>query len=348
MTHAIISNPLKAFGKHLGDFNVEVARQALYATGMTQARFTLTLPAQSIDLAQALSDQIDEHMAIDAMAVTVNETDEALALWNTVAYFEDEASAVHARSALNINGAVIAPVPDVDWVRRSLEGLAPVAAGRFYLHGSHDRNKRRSGGHSFEIDAGTAFGTGHHGTTAGCMIILDALLKQQMPRRIFDLGCGTGVLAIAAAKACTVRVLATDIDPEAVRVTKLNAAHNHLGPRINALTAAGLHHHAIRTAGPFDLIFANILARPLVSLAQGLTQLVAPGGTIILSGLTRDQLRWVSAAYKCRGLVPTHVVKIENWVAIAMKRTRTNAKRLKHGSRRSHNYTKAPGWESDI
>ena len=133
-----------------------------------------------------------------------------------------------------------------------------------------------------------------------------------------------------------------------MRVTKLNADTEHLGPRINALTAAGLHHHAIREAGPFDLIFANILARPLVALAQGLSNLLEPGGTIILSGLTRDQLRWVSAAYKTRGLIPTHVVKIENWVAVAMKKTGTNAKRLKHGSRRSHNYTKAPGWERDI
>lgn len=287
---------------------------------MSQARFTLTLPPQSLDLAQALADTIDAHMNVDAMAVTINETDEVQALWNVVAYFEDEAAAQGASITLSISGGVVAPVPDVDWVRRSLEGLAPVTAGRFFLHGSHDRDRRRSGGHSFEIDAGTAFGTGHHGTTAGCMMILDAILKQRMPQRIFDLGCGTGVLAIAAAKACHVRVLATDIDPEAVRVTKLNAILNNLGPQVRALTVAGLHHHAIREAGPFDLIFANILARPLVQLAQGLCKLVAPGGTIILSGLTRDQLRWVSAAYKNRGLVPTHIVKIENWVAMAMTR----------------------------
>ncbi len=315
---------------------------------MSQARFTLTCPSRLLDDAQSLADLIDEHLAIDAMAVTVNETDEANALWNTIAYFEDQAAAEHAVRILNINGAVIAEVPDEDWVRRSLEGLAPVVAGRFYLHGSHDRDKRRSGGYSFEIDAGTAFGTGHHGTTAGCLLILDSLLKRQKPQRIFDLGCGTGVLAIAAAKACNVKVLATDIDPEAVRVTKLNASLNHLGPYINALTAPGLHHHAIRQSGPFDLIFANILARPLVALAHGLCGLLEAGGTIILSGLTRDQLRWVSAAYKARGLVPTHIVRIENWVALAMTKPAPNAKRLKQGSRRSHIYTKAPGWERDI
>jgi ribosomal protein L11 methyltransferase len=314
---------------------------------MSQARFILTCPPRLLDEAQALADLIDEHIAIDAMAVTVNETDETLALWNTTAYFEDEASAYNAIRILNITGADVSEVPDEDWVRRSLEGLAPVVAGRFYLHGSHDRDKRRSGGHSFEIDAGTAFGTGHHGTTAGCMLILDSILKKQVPKRIFDLGCGTGVLAIAAAKACNVKVLATDIDAEAVRVTKLNATLNNLGPKIQALTAAGLHHHAIRQAGPFDLIFANILARPLVSLAHGLSNLLQPGGTIILSGLTRDQLRWVSAAYKVRGLVPTHIIKIENWVALALKRT--HAKRLEQGSKRSHNYTKAANdWQRDI
>jgi ribosomal protein L11 methyltransferase len=315
---------------------------------MSEARYTLICPARPLDAAQALADVIDEHMFIDALAVTVNETDEAQALWNTVAYFETEADADHAATVLALEGATITTVPDVDWVRKSLEGLAPVVAGRFYLHGSHDRSKRRNGGHSFEIDAGTAFGTGHHGTTAGCLRIFDAILKHKKPKRIFDLGCGTGVLAIAAAKACSVKVLATDIDSEAVRVTKLNAALNTLGPRMNSLTAAGLHHHAIRNAGPFDLIFANILARPLVTLAKGLVGLLQPGGTIILSGLTHEQLRWVSAAYKTRGLVPTHTVKIENWVAVALTKPGSNEKRSEDSSKRSHNYTKAPGWERDI
>jgi ribosomal protein L11 methyltransferase len=310
---------------------------------MTQARFTLTLPSQSLDLAQSLADAIDEDVRLDALAVTVNETDEALALWNTVAYFEDEAPAQWAKDLL---GGVIEPVPDVDWVRRSLEGLAPVTAGRFFLHGSHDRDKRRSGGQSLEIDAGTAFGTGHHGTTAGCLMILDMLLKTRTYHRIFDLGCGTGVLAIAAAKACHVRVLASDIDAEAVRVTLDNAKLNSLHPLVLGVTAAGLHHPAIRHAGPFDLIFANILARPLVALAHGICKLLEPGGTVILSGLTRDQLRWVSAAYKVRGLVPVAIVRIDNWVALAMTRPKT--KRPKRGFRRSAIYTKAPGGARDI
>jgi ribosomal protein L11 methyltransferase len=283
------------------------------------ARFTLTLPAQHLDKAQRVADLIDEHVSIDALAVSVNEVDEASLLWNTVAYFAKETDAARARDVLNIMDAVVAPLPDVDWVRTSLEGLPPVIAGRFFLHGSHDRQRRRSGGCSLEIDAGTAFGTGHHGTTAGCLKILDRILKQQKPSRVLDLGCGTGILAMAAAKYCQGLVMATDIDPEAVRVTRLNAALNHLAPRIKTVAAAGLQSPAIRMAAPFDLVFANILARPLVALCPSLSRLVAKGGTVILSGLTNEQLRWVSAAYRNRGLVTTHVIRIENWIAVALQ-----------------------------
>jgi ribosomal protein L11 methyltransferase len=311
------------------------------------ARYILTCPARSLEAAQVLADQFENHIAIDVLAVSVNEVDEKGALWNTVAYFSEEEAALAARDALKIDGEITA-LPDVDWVRQSLQGLVPVVAGRFQLYGSHDRERKRAGGFSFEIDAGTAFGTGHHGTTAGCLLILDRLLKQKKPRRVFDLGCGTGVLALAAARATTAKVLATDIDPEAVRITRLNASRNKLDPCIHAFAAAGLHHQAIRAGAPFDLIFANILARPLVGLAQGLSQILAPGGIVILSGLTRDQLRWISACYRARGLVPLHMVRIENWVAIALLKKGIKAKRLKHGSRRFNVSAAAPGWELDL
>jgi ribosomal protein L11 methyltransferase len=311
---------------------------------MTEARYTLTCTAQALDKARALADLIDEHMAIDALAVTVNETDEKLALWNTVAYFESEASAHEAAHVLAIKGFAIAPVPDVDWVRKSLEGLPPVSAGRFFLHGSHDRDKRRGGGINLEIDAATAFGTGHHGTTAGCLMLLDRILKQRRPQNIFDLGCGTGVLAIAAAAATRQRVLATDIDAEALRVTIDNARLNGLMPQISGAVAAGLHHPAIGASAPYDLIFANILARPLVQLAHGISHLLSPGGIVILSGLTADQKRWVEAVYRTRGLKPFWHVRTENWIAMAMQ---------KGGSKRKHthiNHTNAAGrgWELDL
>ena len=314
---------------------------------MTEARFILTFPPASLDEAQALADAIDGHIAIDALAVTVNETDEAKALWCVAAYFPDEESASAARDVMNAGGD-ITPVPDVDWVRKSLEGLAPVTAGRFFLHGSHDRARRRTGGQSFEIDAGTAFGTGHHGTTAGCLLALDGILKHQAPRRMFDLGCGTGVLAIAAARATRQAVLATDIDPEAVRVTIANAKLNALGPLTRAHTAAGLHHPVIRQSAPYDLVFANILARPLAALAQGLSTLLAPGGNLILSGLTRDQLRWIKACYTARGLVHARTIVMGNWVALVMRRPGAKAKRPGFGKPgRLQITSRAPGWELD-
>jgi ribosomal protein L11 methyltransferase len=312
---------------------------------MIVARFTLTLPNLSHEGAQQLADHIENDFRLDPLAVTINETSEEQNLWETVAWFEDKATAEEARIYLENADATIQPVPDVDWVRRSLEGLVPVSAGRFFLHGSHDRNIRRSGGQSLEIDAGTAFGTGHHGTTAGCLSALDSILKQEHPSRILDVGCGTGVLAIAAAKALKKKALATDIDSEAVRVTNRNAALNGVKPFILAATAAGLNHPAIRDNGPYDLIFANILARPLASLAAGLSAILAPGGHLILSGLTVDQLRWISACYKNRSLRPSHCIKNGNWVALVMAKP-GNKKRPKYKYLgRNMARSKGSGWE---
>ena len=265
-------------------------------------------------------DKIELHMLLDALAVTVNETDEAKAMWETVAWFETEHEAVTAQVLLKLEAphVNVAAVADRDWVRESLAGLAPVIAGRFYLHGSHDRALRRGGGISLEIDAGTAFGTGHHGTTAGCLLAFDALLKKRRPRNVLDVGTGTGVLALAAGAALRRKTLGTDIDSEAVRVALLNAKSNRLAPWFEGLVATGLHHPAIVKKPTYDLIFANILARPLAQLATGLTRLLAPGGTLILSGLTLDQERWIRAAYCGRGLTVQRSIRNGNWVAIVM------------------------------
>lgn len=295
-------------------------------------RFTLTLPACPLAEAEARSETLESDLRIAALAVAINETDEAGSLWETVGWFAGEAEAKAARDAMNIVGAVIAPVPGVDWVRRSLEGLAPVAAGRFFLHGSHDRATARAGGISLEIDAGTAFGTGHHGTTAGCLLALDRILKCETPQRIMDLGCGTGVLAIAAARATRQAVLATDIDPEAVRVTLANARANGAGHLVRGLAAPGLKHRAIAAAAPFDLILANILARPLVALAQGLSDVLAPGGQLVLSGLTADQIRWVAAAYRNRCLTPVSTGLIGHWATLVFRQPKRKAPGPNEGS----------------
>jgi ribosomal protein L11 methyltransferase len=313
---------------------------------MSIARVTLTIGNLSHEASHDLAEQIENDFRLDPLAVTINETDETQALWETVAWFESTELAIEARAHLQNPQAIITDVPDLDWVKRSLEGLAPVAAGRYFLHGSHDRHVRRAGGISLEIDAGTAFGTGHHGTTAGCLEALDDILKRNRPRRILDLGCGTGVLAIAAAQALKTKALATDIDPEAVRVTVNNAALNGVKPLLRSQTAPGLHHASITQSAPYDLIFANILARPLASLAPGLCTILAPGGSLILSGLTIDQKRWITACYKNRGLIQGKIIRKENWLAIVMNKP--NKKRPKlAGLERNITNLFGPGWELD-
>ena len=298
---------------------------------MTTARVILTVPALSLPAAEAIANRFENDFRIEPLAVTINETDEAKNLWETVAYFANDTEAKEAQQLLQLSSGIISTLPDTDWVKHSLEGLAPVVAGRFFLHGSHDRERRRHGGVPLEIDAGTAFGTGHHGTTAGCLLALDAILKRRKPKHILDLGCGTGVLAIAAAQATKRKTLATDIDPEAVRVTQLNAALNGVGPLINGVTAPGLKHSRIANSAPYDLIFANILARPLISLAQGLKSILAPGGNLILSGLTRDQVRWVSAAYRNRGLVCSQTLLLGNWATLTLSSKKKRPKHFRAG-----------------
>lgn len=283
---------------------------------MTETRFTLTLPDLAHDAANVLANALEDNVRLDPMAITINETDEARGLWEVVLYFAEEDEVRDAADVIDIAGARIAPMVQQDWVRQSLEGLAPVTAGRFFLHGSHDRHRRRAGGISLEIDAGLAFGTGHHGTTEGCLLALDAILRRRMPQSILDVGCGTGVLAIAAAKATGRKALASDIDPEAVRVTIANATLNGVKPQIESFVAAGLSHPRLAAGGPHDLIFANILARPLVALATGLARALAPGGDLILSGLTLDQMRWIEAAYVSRGLALSCRITRGNWATL--------------------------------
>lgn len=210
-----------------------------------------------------------------------------------------------------------ATLPDIDWVSATLERLKPIRAGRFLLHGSHDRGRRPPAGIAIEIDAGTAFGTGHHATTMGCLLALDDLLKKQRPRRILDVGSGSGVLAIAAFRASHAQVSATDIDPEAVRVARANARLNR--SRIRVERATGTRSVAIRALAPYDLILANILARPLVALASELHRLVAAGGRVVLSGLQVEQERWLVAAYRDRGFRLVRRIRIEGWSTLVLQ-----------------------------
>src|SRR5438105_1354243 len=176
-----------------------------------------------------------------------------------------------------------------DWVKASLEDLVPVPAGRFVVHGPHDRAHVAPNRLGIEIEAALAFGTGHHGTTRGCLLALDGLLKQDRPQRILDIGTGTGILAIAAAKALRRPVLATDIDPEAVAIARENARLNGTAPFVECLCAGGLTARAFQARAPFDLVLANILLAPLSRLAHPMRRLLAPRASVVLSGLLATQ-----------------------------------------------------------
>ncbi|WP_456622391.1 MULTISPECIES: 50S ribosomal protein L11 methyltransferase [unclassified Bradyrhizobium] len=207
-----------------------------------------------------------------------------------------------------------------DWVKASLQDLVPVPAGRFVVHGSHDRDRVAPNKLKIEIEAALAFGTGHHGTTRGCLLLLDHVLKSARPRRVLDLGTGTGVLAIAAAKALHQAVLASDIDPPSVRVAAENAALNETGNHVRVIRATGFAAPDFATCGPFDLVLANILANPLRQLAGPMTRHLAPGGRVILSGLLTHQAPAVIAAYRARGLVPLRHLRIEGWSSLLLRK----------------------------
>jgi ribosomal protein L11 methyltransferase len=207
-----------------------------------------------------------------------------------------------------------------DWVRVSLADLAPVPAGRFVVHGRHDRARIAPNKIGIEIEAALAFGTGHHGTTRGCLLLLDHVLRAHEPRRVLDLGTGTGVLAIAAAKALRRKVLASDIDPVSVRVARDNARLNGVGNLVEAIQASGFSAPRFAARAPFDLVLANILANPLRQLATPMAAHLAPSALVILSGLLPQQAQGVIAAYRARGLSLRRQLVIDGWSSLLLQR----------------------------
>jgi ribosomal protein L11 methyltransferase len=201
-------------------------------------------------------------------------------------------------SQITRRDVTVAPLPDQDWIRLSQEGLPPVRAGRFFVYGAHDAGKVPHGVIPMKIEAGLAFGTGHHETTALCLSVLSDLARGQARfQNVLDLGTGTGLLAIGAAKLWKKRVLASDIDPVAVEVTRENAKANGTAPLVQAVVADGLDNPLLKNGAPYDLIIANILAGPLTRLAPAITRALAPGATLVLSGLLRNQELLVTSFY---------------------------------------------------
>jgi ribosomal protein L11 methyltransferase len=276
--------------------------------------------------ATEILDILSEVFGEEDFAIATTEVDEKKDIWEASVYLmADEEDEVRERIAAGIRHAFPKSViqreviPDIDWIAKSLEGLKPVRAGRFIVHGSHDRDKVKINDIAIEIDAGQAFGTGHHGTTAGCLEVIEEVMRARTVRNALDLGTGSGVLAIAVRKLKPVPVLATDIDPIAVRVAKENVRRNGIATGLRLETAPGFHSKSFREEGPFDLIIANILARPLIKMAPQLVTHLAPGGSVILSGILAAQ-RWkVLSAYNGAKLRHVRTIWRNGWVTIHLK-----------------------------
>ncbi|WP_421912358.1 50S ribosomal protein L11 methyltransferase [Mesorhizobium sp.] len=262
----------------------------------------------------------------EGLPIAVLEVDEDKDIHEVSVYTDGDEDAVEAKMKDVLAGLALSKpieretLPDIDWVARSLEGLKPVRAGRFFVHGAHDRRKRHSGELAIEIEAGLAFGTGHHGTTAGCLEMLEQVVRREHPRNALDLGTGSAVLAIAVAKLAHIRVLATDIDPIAIKVAADNARLNHVKALVETVTAPGFHHPIFARRAPFDLVVANILARPLMRLAPQMAAHIAWGGSIVLSGILDRQRDAVVAAYVGQQFRHVRTLHREGWVTIHLKR----------------------------
>jgi ribosomal protein L11 methyltransferase len=223
-----------------------------------------------------------------------------------------------AAGAEAANAAEFSQIAQRDWVTSALAGLKPVRAGRVLVHGAHDRFRLRENDVGIEIEAALAFGTGHHGTTLGCLLALDRALKRRRPTHVLDVGAGTGVLGIAAAKLLHRPVACGDIDPIAVETARANARANGVGALVRPVVAAGLRHGALRKRRA-DLIFANILAKPLRLLAPSLARAAAPGAELVLSGLLARDVPGVLAAYRAQGYALRERRDIDGWATLTLK-----------------------------
>ena len=210
-------------------------------------------------------------------------------------------------------------IAETDWIAASLEGLKPVRAGRFVVHGAHGRNAVRPHEIGLEIEAALAFGTGHHGTTLGCLLALSDHLKRVRPENVLDIGTGTGVLAIAAARWLREKVYAGDIDPIAVATARRNAIANGASAWVHPVVAKGLDHPDLKGNGPYDLILANILAKPLRLMARDVAIAASSNATLILSGLLVRDAPGVLSAYAAQGFALAQRRVIDGWVTLVLR-----------------------------
>jgi ribosomal protein L11 methyltransferase len=252
------------------------------------------------------------------------EIEDGSGLWEVAAYFVEKPDLAALALLAKVHGAqdfIVSEVPDQDWVAKVRRDLAPVEAGRFFIYGSHDADKLPLGRIGLLIEAAMAFGTGHHGTTLGCLRALDHLIDDGfVARRAADIGCGTAVLAMATAKVFPDPVIASDIDPIAVEVAETNIRTNGLSGRVICLEATGFDQPEILAAAPFDLVFANILKGPLIALAPDMAGHLAPGGFAILSGILNEQAADVIEVYARNGFNLVEHQKIVDWSTLTLQR----------------------------
>lgn len=285
--------------------------------------FTALTTLKARENAEALGLALEE-IEPEATGVGVFELEDGSGLWEVGAYFTetpDEVALALLAAAHDAKPFAVSELPETDWVAHVRRELHPVEAGRFFVYGSHDADQVPAGKVALLIEAAMAFGTGHHGTTQGCLEALDRLiLAGEVKRNTVDIGCGTAVLALAAAKVWPAPVLASDIDEVAVEVAEANVAANGEAGRVRCLEAAGFDHDDLHDAAPFDLIFANILKGPLVDLAPDVAAHCAEGGHVILSGLLNEQAGEVIAAYAAQGFTLEHHAEIGEWSTLTLKR----------------------------
>ncbi len=290
---------------------------------MVQTRLYFTVRK---DVADRLFTSLEAEFEEDGWPIALIELDETELLQEISIYVDGNTAGVEGRLTTILRKHDLPDtlsheeLPDVDWVSRSLEGLKPVRAARFFVHGSHDRHRVQIGDLAIEIEAGMAFGTGHHGTTAGCLQIIDSVVRRERPRNALDLGTGSAVLAIGLAKLARIPILATDIDPVATKVASENVRLNGVSAYVRTETATGFHHPALKLGAPFDLIVANILAKPLMQLAPQMAGHLMPGGSLILSGILDRQRDAVVAAYVAQRFRHVRTLHREGWVTLHLKR----------------------------
>ena len=285
--------------------------------------FTALTTLTGKDSAEALGEAV-EGLTPEPTGVGVFEIEDGSGLWEVACYFTDTPDEAGLALLAALHGArpfVISELPETDWVAKVRRELVPVVAGRFFVYGSHDADKVPADCEPLLIEAAMAFGTGHHGTTQGCLRALDHLAGQGVVgRNVADIGAGTAVLAMAAARIWPNPVIASDIDAVAVEVAEANVRANGLEGRVRCVEAAGFDHPDLAAAAPFDLVFANILKGPLIDLAPGMAAHIRTDGWVILSGILNEQADEVIEVYSRNGINLFRREEIGEWTTLILRK----------------------------